>query len=107
MVFMSQAATREIEAVIEATIKAELGGIVDVVETRFEDNQMGEAAIFVDVFLTEDAPTTLGKRFTEMHLAVMAALEARGELRFPYIATKWPNDEYPEDVEPPKPRRRA
>jgi hypothetical protein len=107
MVFMSKATTREIEAAIESTVKAKLGAIVDEIETRFEDNQLGEPAIFVDIFLTEDAPTTLGKRFTEMHLAVMAALEARGELRFPYVSTKWPNDEYPEDVEPPKPRRRA
>jgi hypothetical protein len=107
MILDSSAAANDITRVIETTIKARLGAIVADVETRFEDNQQGEASIYVDIFLTEDAPSPLGSRFTETQLAVKSALEARGERRFPYIAPKWPNDQYPKDVEPLIRRRRA
>ena len=107
MTFIGETKASDIERVIEATVKDRLRGIVDAVETRFEDNQQGEAAIYVDVFLTEDAPSPLGQRFMETQLAVMAALEARGERRFPYIAPIWPNDQYPKEIEPLIRRRRA
>lgn len=96
-----------IENLIERTIRSQLGDIVGEVETRFEDNQQGEAAIFIDIFLTDDAPAPLGQRFSATQLAVMAALEAHDERRFPYISPKWPNDQYPKDVEPLIRRRRA
>lgn len=94
-----------IEALIEQTVRAQLGEIVDGVETRFDQDQQGDASIFVDVFLTAGAPDNLGRRFVDMQLAVMAALEAFGEIRFPYLSTKRPNDDYPEDVLV-KPRKR-
>lgn len=103
---VSTGTATEIEKIIQETVRKRLGRIVDDVETRFEDDQQGEAAIFVDIFLTEDAPSKLGRRFIETQLAVMAALEAKGESRFPYLATKWPNDQYPDDVMPPVSRRR-
>lgn len=107
MTSVGEAELSDIERVIETTVKDRLRGIVDAVETRFEDNQQGEAAIYVDIFLIADAPSPLGQRFTETQLAVMAALEARGERRFPYVAPIWPNDQYPKDIEPLIRRRRA
>ncbi|KPF66715.1 hypothetical protein IP69_14300 [Bosea sp. AAP35] len=89
---------KDIVDLVEHIVRAELAEMVETVEVRFADDQQGEPAIYVDVFLNDRAPDNLGKRFVETQLAVMSALEAEGETRFPYLATKRPNDQYPEDV---------
>ncbi len=37
---------RRIEALIERTVRAELGEIVNAVETRFQQDEQGDASIF-------------------------------------------------------------
>ena len=69
-----------IEDIVDRTVRAELGEIVEMVETRFEDNQQGEASIYVDIFLTEDAPSPLGQRF--MKTQARQLQRTRHPLRF-------------------------
>lgn len=97
----------EVVSLVERTVRERLGALADAIETRFEENQQGEPAIFIDIFLSADAPRTLGSRFAEAQLALVAALEGQGDTRFPYLSLKWPNDQYPKEIEPLVRRRRA
>ncbi len=94
-----------IKDLVETTVRGELGGIVERVETRFEDNYEGEPSLFTDVVLTETAPADLGRRFTLTRVAVLNALREIGEDRFPYLATKRPQDEYPDETVKSRKRR--
>ena len=96
-----------ISHLIEQTVRSQLGGIVDQVVTRFEDDFEGEPSLFTDVLLNDTAPTDLGWRFATTRVSVLNALKDIGENRFPYLSTKRPNDDYPEDLTIKSRKRRA
>lgn len=96
-----------ISHLIEQTVRLQLGGIVDKVTTRFEDDFEGEPSLFTDVFLNDTAPADLGWRFATTRVAVLNALKDIGETKFPYLSTKRPNDEYPEELTIRSRKRRA
>ncbi len=74
-------------------MRAHLGSMVAQVDVSFADDQMGEPAIYVDTFLKDKIPHRDGQ-FPRLIRAVMEALEAQGDNRFPYLALKPLNDTY-------------
>lgn len=59
----------------------------------------GEDAVYVTITFRPDAPGTTGKTTTEAMVALMQALRAQGDDRFPYFVYNYPDDERPSEVD--------
>lgn len=59
----------------------------------------GEDALYVTITFEPDAPATTGKATIEARAALMQALQAGGDERFPYFVYDYPDDERPFDAD--------
>ena len=71
-------------------LQRELGPYVVATEVREDNDHTGEPALFFVALLDESAPIELTDRFVKGQVRLRDALQAQGEMRFPYLQTKRP-----------------
>jgi hypothetical protein len=88
----------EIRKIAEQALRDAIGHIgLDrvLVESGFDHD--GEPALFIDAILTPKTPLLSGATANSALWSLRSALTNRGDLRFPYLKFKHPDDEYPND----------
>jgi len=79
-------------------LKKELGQFVESVHVEEKLDHADDPALFFDANLDETAPSDIGKKFIYAHFLLRNRLEAKGEMRFPYLTTRRPrSDNKPTD----------
>lgn len=73
----------------------------DNVTVRFDEDNDGDPAIYLDANLAPDTPVVDAKIFIEAFEKLRAELIDKGELRFPYLYTKHPDDLDSYDLDAP------
>jgi len=79
-------------------LKEKLGKFVYGVTVTEKLDHNEEASLFFEAQLDETAPSDLGSDFVFSHLYLRRELESRGEMRFPYLATKRRGTTTPGDI---------
>ena len=88
----------EVKKIAEIALRDAIGDIgLDqvLVESGFDHD--GEPALFVDAILAPNTPPLSGATANSALWSLRSALTRRGDLRFPYLKFKHPDDEYPND----------
>lgn len=66
-----------------------------IVKSGFDHD--GDAALFIDAILAPKAGLVPGEKSNSAIWSVRSSLVEKGELRFPYLNLKHPDDVYPDD----------
>jgi hypothetical protein len=90
----------QVARLADEIFRERLGSIgYDHVTVDFREDQGGDPAIYIDCNLVPNAPAFDVKAYTMAISVLHERLIERGDLRFPYVYTKHPDDEEPFDDE--------
>jgi hypothetical protein len=93
----------QVKQLADAVLREELGSSgYESVSVRFDDDNDGDPAIYLDAHLLPNSPLVDAKIFVEALHKLRSELINNGELRFPYLYTRHPDDEfaYDNDIAP-------
>lgn len=95
----------EVAGLAEGVLRPELDARgFDRLAVRADLDSFSDPSLFVDVFLRPGSKRIGGRLSSTLHGELSRRLLEAGEMRFPYLRVRYPDDEEPEEVTGPEPQ---
>jgi hypothetical protein len=92
---------REVDAIVRSAVVRLFGeDAIDSVEVRRAEDEAGQPALSVTIFLTEPRRRMSGSNLLDTIAEIGSALREVGDDRFPYVTFLAPGYEHAEDTRP-------